>query len=336
MIRIGVIGYGYWGPNIVRNIARFPNAAISWICDSREEVLLDIPRLYPTIKTTKHAEDIFDDPDTQAIIIATPPSTHFSLATSALKAGKHILVEKPMTQTSSEAKKLITLAAKKHLTLMVDHTYLYTSAVQKLFEIIHSGELGKIVAIDCVRTNLGLLQQSTNVIYDLAAHDISILDYLLSSTPLAVNATGIMQKELGQESVAYIAATYPENICVHMHVSWLSPVKVRRIVIIGTKKMVIYDDIESSEKIKIYDKGVSFTKEPKHAYQLRVGYRNGDVVAPTLIIEEGLYGVIREFIDNISNKRPPLTDGDMGLRVVRFLETATKSARSGGIVTKLS
>ena len=327
MIRIGVIGYGYWGPNIVRNIARFPKAAISWICDMREEVLSDIPRLYPTIKTTKKAQDIFGDPDTDAVIIATPPSTHFLLATSALKAGKHVLVEKPMTQTSEEAKKLIALAKAKHRTLMVDHTYIYTSAVQKLFEIIHSGELGQIVAIDCVRTNLGLLQQSTNVICDLAAHDISILDYLLSSSLVSISATGIMQKELGQESVAYISAIYPGNICVHMHVSWLSPVKVRRIVIIGTKKMVVYDDIESSEKIKIYDKGVSFTKEPKHAYQLRVGYRNGDVVAPTLHIEEGLYGVIHEFIDSIANKRPPLTDGAMGLRVIRSLEAATKSIR---------
>lgn len=327
MIRIGVIGYGYWGPNIVRNVARFPGTSISWICDMREEMLLEIPRLYPTIKTTKNAEDIFDDSDTDAVIIATPPSTHFSLAVSALKSGKHVLIEKPMTQTSEEAKKLIALAKAKHKTLMVDHTYIYTSAVQKLYDIIHSGELGKVVAIDCVRTNLGLLQQSTNVIYDLAAHDISILDYLLSSTPLNINASGIMQKELGQESVAYISATYPKNIFVHMHVSWLSPVKIRRIVIIGTKKMVMYDDIESSEKIKIYDKGVSFTKEPKHAYQLRVGYRNGDVVAPTLHIEEGLYGVIHEFIDSISRKRPPLTDGAMGFRVVRSLETATKSIR---------
>ncbi len=336
MLRIAVLGYGYWGPNIVRNFSKVPGVAISWVCDLNPKTLRDIPKLYPTIQTTNDLSAVFSDTSVDAVVIVTPPATHFDLAHRAILSGKHVLVEKPMTRSTTEARKLVALARAKKKILMVDHTFIYTPAIKKLRSIIRSGVLGDIYSIDCVRTNLGLLQKDSNVIYDLAVHDFSIIDYLFSTTPLTISASGITQKQLGQETVSYISAKYPGNLFVHCHVSWLSPVKIRRMIVLGTKKMLIYDDIEVSEKIKIYDKGVLFTKNPKLSYQLQVGYRSGAVTIPHIDIEEGLLAMAKEFVRAIRTKKMPLTDGSMGLRVVQCLELATTSLRAGSKTIRIS
>jgi len=330
MINIAVIGYGYWGPNIVRNLALLSGVRISWICDMNPKVLADIPRQYPTIKTTKNTDDIFNDKKTDAVIIATPPKTHFSLAKAAFDAGKHVLVEKPMTTTSIEAKTLIKLAHTKKKTLMVDHTFLYTPAVRKLKEIIAHGTLGRVFYVDSVRTNLGLFQKDSNVVEDLAVHDFSIMDYLFSGKPISIAATGMNHQDLKQETVAYITAHYPTDLFLHCHVSWLSPIKIRRMIIVGTKKMVVYDDMEPSEKIRIYDKSVTVT------HDLRMGYRSGAVIIPKLGVQEALSGVVSEFVRAIRTNKPPLTGGTQGALVVHCVEAATKSLRSGGKAIKVS
>lgn len=324
MITIGVIGYGYWGPNIVRNLLSLPNTAVSWICDINPKVL---PK---TIGTTSNPEDIFADKKTDAVVIVTPPSTHFNLATRALKTGKHVLVEKPMTTTAKDAQTLVTLAKKQKKILMVDHTFLYTPAVRKLKEIISKRTLGQIFYVDNVRTNLGLFQKDSNVIDDLAVHDFSIMDYLFDAKPESIAATGMNNRNLNQETVAYISARYSNNLFLHCHVSWLSPVKIRRMIFVGTKKMVVYDDMEPSEKIRIYDKSVTVT------HDLRVGYRSGNVVIPKLEAREALFGVITEFTRAIRTGRPPLTDGTQGLLVVRCIEAATKSLRTSGKAISLT
>lgn len=330
MIRIAVIGFGYWGPNLVRNFARLPQVSVSWVCDLNPKVLTDLPRLYPTIHTTEKTSDIFEDPKTNAVVIATPPSTHFSLAKQALDKGKHVLVEKPLAQTSKEASTLVALAKRANKALMVDHTYIYTPAISLLRRIIRSGALGQIIVVDSVRTNLGLFQKDSNVMADLAVHDFSIMDYVFGQTPISITATGLSDASLGQETIAYVSARYGKSLLLHTHVSWLSPIKIRRMMFVGTKKMLLYDDIEPSEKIKIYDKSVSVNRDPKDVYALRVGYRSGDVSIPHIGVEEGLWGMVREFARAIRTSKPATTDGTQGYRVVRCIEAATKSLRNGG------
>lgn len=320
MTRIGVIGYGYWGPNIIRNLLQTPRVTVSWICDANPMVL---PKR-SHIKTTTNISDVFSDTTTDAVIIVTPPSTHFDLATRALNAGKHILVEKPMTTTGKDAQALVNLAKTQKKILMVDHTFLYTPAVKKLKKIIKNGTLGQVFYVDSVRTNLGLFQKDSNVIDDLAVHDFSIMDYLFDAKPESVAATGMNNTNLHQETVAYISARYSNDLFLHCHVSWLSPVKIRQMIFVGTKKMVVYDDIEPSEKIRIYDKSVSVT------HDLRVGYRSGTVTIPKLDIQEALFGVVSEFVRAIRTGRQPLADGAQGLLVVRCIEAATKSLRNSG------
>jgi len=335
MVRIGVVGYGYWGPNIVRNISRLPNATVAWVCDINPKILHEIPFSYPTIKTTNSFRDLLHDPSLDAVIIATPTSTHFPLAQQAILAGKHVLVEKPMTPTVKEGKKLVAIAKRKKKILMVDHTFIYTQAIVKLKSIIESGQLGHVFYIDSVRMNLGILQKDVNVIYDLATHDFSIMDYLFNQMPKTMTATGIAHKKLKQETVAHLGVTYKNDLFVHCHVSWLSPIKIRRMIFVGTKKMLTYDDVDPSEKLKIYDKGISFIKDPKQSLQLRIGYRSGSAVIPHITIEEGLFGMVKEFVNAIEKNRRPLTDGAMGLRVVRCLEAATTSLRAKGKLVTL-
>jgi predicted dehydrogenase len=330
MIRIGVVGYGYWGPNIVRNFSRLTNATVAWVCDVVPKTLREIPLIYPTIKTTNTYQDLLTDPSLDAVVIVTPTHTHRDLARRAILAGKHVLVEKPMTTTAREARDLVNLAKRKKRILMVDHTFIYTPAIRMLKKIITSSQLGDVYYIDSVRTNLGIVQKDTNVVYDLATHDFSIMDYLFRRTPKTITATGITHKDLKQETVAYIGAAYSDNLFFHCHVSWLSPIKIRRMIFVGTKKMLTYDDIEPSEKLKMYDKGVSLVKDPKQSYQLRIGYRTGNAVVPNIPIEEGLYGMAEEFIRAIRLHKQPATDGSMGFRVVTCIEAATKSLRSGG------
>ncbi len=334
-LHIAIVGYGYWGPNLVRNFSQIRQAHVSTVCDLRSQLLKEIKRLYPDIRTTNAVKEIFSDPSIDAVVLATPISTHFPLAYQSLTHGKHTWIEKPLTIRRADAIRLVSLAKRRKVCLMVDHTFVYTPAVQKIREAIEKKELGDIVYIDSVRTNLGLIQNDSNVIYDLAAHDFAIFDYLFGVLPTHVSATGTNHLRLNQESVAHVVARYPNNIYVHCHVSWLSPVKIRTMQIIGSKKMLSYDDMEPSEKVKIYDKGISITTDPHDLYQRRIGYRMGSMVAPHIPMREGLFGAAQEFVSAIISKKTPLTDGASGTRVVTILEAATESLRNGGKLIKL-
>lgn len=335
MIRIGLVGYGYWGPNVVRNFFSIPGVTIKTICDIRPSVLTPLTQLYPSLKLTSSVEDITHDPEIDAVVIVTPISTHYSLARLALSHGKHVFIEKPMTSTWIQATTLCKLAQKKKKVLMVDHTFLYTPAIEKIRDIVGKGLLGKLVYIDCVRTNLGLMQRDSNVIYDLATHDFSIIDMLTGGKmPTTIQATGIKHKLIGQESVAYITAHYPGDLFVHATLSWLSPAKVRTITIVGTKKMLVYDDMETSEKIKIFDRGISVVKGKEATHKLHIGYRVGPIISPNLEVREGLAGATRAFVQAIHGKKIP-SDGEAGKRIVRIVERATLSMRKDGTIVRV-
>lgn len=334
MINIGIIGYGYWGPNLVRNFYATKDAKVIKVCDLKKERLSLIESSYPTIRTTTNHKEMMSDTQIDSIVISTPVSSHYLLAREALENGKHVLLEKPMTPTVEEAQELIELAEKKKRTLMVDHTFLYTGAVRKMKQLIESGELGDIYYFDSVRVNLGLFQHDVNVVWDLAPHDFSIMDYLLQKDPEMVSAIGV--SHLGDmENIAYITVQYPDNVLGHIHVNWLAPVKVRTTLIGGTKKMIVYDDNEPSEKIKIYDKGVSYSERKEDVYQILVQYRTGDMLCPKLEPTEALKLVCKEFVDSIKENRKPLTDGVAGLRVVKLLYAANESLKQKGKLIKL-
>jgi predicted dehydrogenase len=330
VINIGVIGYGYWGPNLVRNLAEVNRVALTAVVDSNPEKLALVQRRFPAVKTTTDFQDLIRDPAIDAIAIATPVNTHFELGMAVLKAGKHLWLEKPMTETSLQARQLLDEAEKRNLILFVDHTFVYTGAVRKMQEIVASGELGKILYYDSSRVNLGLFQHDVNVISDLGVHDFSILDHLLKEHPNAVSAAGINHFPGTPENLAYITMFYDSGTIAHINVSWLAPVKVRQILLGGSNKMITYDDLEPSEKIKVYDKGVSFTDDPKKIYEMRVGYRTGDMWAPKLIEGEALRVAVEHFVDCIEKSQPPITDGRMGLRIVELVEAATSSMRGRG------
>jgi predicted dehydrogenase len=330
MIKIGVIGYGYWGPNLVRTFAEAQQGTIAAVSDLDPKKLATVNKRYPAVQTTNDFQDLLRNPEIDAIAIATPVSTHFEFAMAALKAGKHVWLEKPMTETSLQARKLVDEAAKRNLTLFVDHTFVYTGAVRKMGDVIKSGDLGRVYYYDSIRVNLGLFQRDVNVISDLAVHDFSILDYLLGEHPVAISASGINHFPGTPENLAYITLFYDSGTIAHVNVSWLAPVKVRQILLGGSKKMITYDDLEPSEKVKIYDKGISFTEDPKQIQEMRVGYRTGDMWAPKLDGTEALRLAGDHFIDCIINKKTPQTDGALGLRVVELIEAATSSMRGRG------
>ena len=330
MIKIGVIGYGYWGPNLVRNFAELSQATVAAVSDLDPRKLELVKKRFPAVKTTTNFQDLLHDPEIDAIAIATPVSTHFELGMAALKAGKHLWLEKPMTETSLQARKMVDEAERRGLVLLVDHTFIYTGAVRKMGELIKSGDLGKVYYYDSIRVNLGLFQRDVSVISDLAVHDFSILDYLLGEHPTAVSASGINHFPGTPENLAYITLFYDSGTIAHCNVSWLAPVKVRQILVGGSNKMITYDDLEPSEKIKIYDKGISFTSDPKQIHEMRVGYRTGDMLAPKLDGSEALRVEGEHFVDCIMNKKTPQTDGRLGLRVVELIEAATSSMRGRG------
>jgi predicted dehydrogenase len=336
MIGIGVIGYGYWGPNLVRNFAEAPGARLVSVCDARAERLVEARRRYPFVQTTERYRELLTDPSIDAVVIATPVSTHFALAIEALRSDKHVLVEKPLASTSEQATELIDEAARRNRVLMVDHTFVYTGAVRKIRELVAQGALGDIYYYDSVRVNLGLFQHDVNVIWDLAVHDLSIMDFILPGKPVAVSATGISNIPGQPENVAYITLFFADNRIAHLHVNWLAPVKVRRTLIGGSERMIVYDDLEPSEKVKIYDKGVTLSAGGEEVYQLLVSYRSGDMRAPKLDQAEGLQTEARHFIDCIANNRQPQTDGRSGLRVVRILEAAEKSMAARGELVELA
>lgn len=330
MINIGVIGYGYWGPNLVRNFAETPGAAVAAVADLDASKLAIVQRRHPNVRTTGDFNDLLRDPTIDAVAIATPVSTHFELGMAVLKAGKHLWLEKPMSETSLQARKLIDEAERRKRTLIVDHTFIYTGAVRRMAEIIRSGELGQLYYYDSVRVNLGLFQRDVSVISDLAVHDFSILDYLLLERPAAVSASGTNHFPGTPENLAYITLFYASGPIAHANVSWLAPVKVRQILIGGSKKMIIYDDLAPSEKVKVYDKGVSFTDDPRQIQEMRVGYRTGDMWAPKLDGTEALRLAAEHFVDCIEHGKVPETDGRLGLGVVELIEAATSSMRGKG------
>ena len=330
LINIGVIGYGYWGPNLVRNFTELTRANVSTVVDVDPQRLQIVKRRFPAIKTSTNFQDLLRDSSIDAIAVATPVRTHFELGMAVLKAGKHLWLEKPMAESSLQARKLVDEAEKRKRVLLVDHTFIYTGAIRKMREIVESAELGQIYYYDSIRVNLGLFQHDVNVISDLAVHDFSILDHLLKEYPVAVSASGINHFPGTRENLAYITLFYNSGTIAHTNVSWLAPVKVRQILLGGSKKMIMYDDLHPSEKVKVYDKGVNFTDDPRQIYEMRVGYRTGDMWAPRLDGTEALRVEGEHFLDCIENGKAPQTDGRLGLRVVELLEAAISSMRGRG------
>lgn len=336
MIKVGVIGYGYWGPNLVRNFMEAPGSTVVAVCDLRPERLAHMQSRHPTIQIVSDCQALFRDPSIDAIVIATPVSSHFDLAMAALKAGKHVLVEKPLAANSEQGSLLIDEAAKRRKVLMVDHTFVYTSAVRKIRDLIAAKALGEIYYYDAVRVNLGLFQHDVNVIWDLAIHDLSIMDYVLPMKATAVSATGISHIPGQPENVAYITLFFDAPQIAHVHVNWLTPVKVRHTLIGGSEKMILYDDLEPSEKVKIYDKGVTVSQSPEAVYEMLVSYRSGDMWAPRLDATEALQSEAQHFIDCIENSKRPETDGEDGLRLVKIVEAAEKSLRARGQLVEIA
>jgi predicted dehydrogenase len=323
MIRVGVIGYGYWGPRIARNFYELKDCKVSIICDENTERLRRAAIAFPGVTTTSNASEVTRSAEIDAVAVITPVWTHFALAKEALENGKHVFVEKPFTSTAEQAEELIELAARKGLQIMVDHTFLFTGAVKKLRELIDEEALGKLYYYDSTRVNLGLFQHDVNVIWDLAPHDLSIMDYLIEAKPEVVIATG--QKHLNcHEDVAYITIYFSDCMIAHLNVNWLSPVKVRTTLLGGEKRMVVWNDVEPDEKVKVYDKGVAITNG-QGVYDLLVSYRSGDMWAPKIDQGEALAEEARYFVKCIEGGTAPFNDGQAGLRVVRLLEAANQS-----------
>lgn len=331
MIRMGVIGFGYWGPNLVRNFSIPGQSQVVRVADLDPAKLRRAAERFPEIETTSDVADIWNDSSIDAVAIATPVRSHFALAQAALKAGKHVFVEKPMTETVSQGEQLLELATAKNRVLMVDHTFVYTPAVQRIRNLVQSGEIGRVYYYDSLRINLGLFQHDVNVLWDLAVHDLSILDYVLDARPTAVSAVGISHVKGAPENVAYMSLYLPDDVIAHINVNWLAPVKVRQTLIGGSKKMIVFDDLEPSEKLKIYDRGITLDDTPREAsYNTLVGYRTGDMWAPNLAVTEALHTEALHFLACIDGREVPITGGEMGLRLVRILELATRSMNQQG------
>lgn len=329
---VAIVGLGYWGPNLLRNFYEANSCRVKYGCDLREDILKKFSIRYPNVKFTTHYSEILNDEDLDIIAIATPVSTHFKLAQLALLHDKHVLIEKPMAQSVKECTKLMETAIKKKLILMVDHTFIFTGAVKNIKEIISNKELGDIYYFDSERINLGLLQNDVNVIWDLAPHDIAIMYYLLSgSRPIRLLATGTKHINSKLEEMAHITTYFDSGIVGHIHVSWLSPLKIRKILIGGSKKMIVYNDIEPSEKVKIYDKGISL--HVNDVTPFKPAYRSGDVYIPRLDNAEALKVEIEHFLECIEKQEQPITDGVMGLNVVKVLEACDLSLSTGKEVT---
>ena len=331
MLKFGVIGYGYWGPNIVRNLRALEGCQVVGICDQTPAARKRIQAANPGIPVYSNANELIKSPDVDAIAVVTPVWTHYELTKAALESGKHVFVEKPFTSTVAQAEELINLAAQKNLQIMVDHTFLFTGAVRKIQKLLKDGTLGKLYYYDSTRVNLGLFQHDCNVIWDLAPHDLSIMNHLLKKDAEAISATG--QSHLNShEDIAFITAYYPDAMIAHVNVNWISPVKVRTTLIGGEKKMLVWNDLEADEKLKIYDKGVD-VKSQEGVYNLLVSYRSGDMWAPQVEQVEALRLELGYFVECIRKSERPFNDGCAGLKVVRMLEAASKSlAKRGELV----
>jgi predicted dehydrogenase len=333
VVRVGVIGYGYWGPNVVRNVHQLENAQMVAVCDKNDAALRRAGRAYPQLRLTTDYGDVVESPEIDAVAVVTPVWTHYDLAKAALENGKHVFVEKPFTSTPEQAEELIEIADRKHLKIMVDHTFLFSGAVRKIREIVDAGQLGLLYYFDSTRVNLGMFQHDVSVVWDLAPHDLSIMDHLITERPEALVATGGNHLN-GYADMAFITVYFPGNIIAHVNVNWLSPVKVRTTLIGGKEKMLVWNDLEADEKIKVYDKGVEINGG-QAVHDLLVSYRSGDVWAPRCDQTEALTVELGYFIDCILTDRMPTNDGMAGLRVVRLLAAADQSLKDRGRIISL-
>ena len=331
-MKVAVVGYGYWGPNLVRNFSWLEGVDVKYVCDLDQGRLDKVSNLFPNVSiTTTDYQQILDDPEVEAVAIATPVNSHYSLSEAALQAGKHLLIEKPMTDTVESAKRLVELAKEKDRVLMVDHTFLYTGAVRKIKELVDEGKIGEVYYFDSVRVNLGLFQNDVNVIWDLAPHDLSIMTYVIDKKPVSVSAVGVSHVKDGLENIAYLTVFYEDTTFAHFHMNWLSPIKVRQIMIGGSKKMIVYNDMENTEKIKVYDSGVETKPGSKdELYQTLVQYRTGDMYAPKLDQTEALRTECRHFVDCIEKGSRPISDGEFGVQIVKMLAAAQASIEQQG------
>jgi len=335
-LKVAVVGCGYWGQNLLRNFCELEGAEVVLACDFDSSALVRAKRRYPTLEVTESYKDVLTDARVEAVVLATPVSTHYPFACQALQAGKHVLVEKPLAQSTRQVQELIDLAKRVGKTLMVDHTFLYTSAVRHMKKLVDSGEIGQLLYFDSVRINLGLVQSDVNVLWDLGPHDLSIMDHLCGRDPISISATGVTHLTTPHQNIVYVNIHFEDNFIAHFHLNWLAPVKVRRTLVGGSKKMIVYDDVENSEKIKVYDKGITQNHDPERRERMLTGYRNGDVLIPNLETTEALRLMVREFVTAIAEKRPPLSDGHAGYRIVRLLEAAQQSIEQNGRVVQLT
>src|SRR6204780_550582 len=333
LLRVGVIGYGYWGPNIVRNFHAQDQSRVVAVCDKSQKSLAKVRHAFPDMVPTDYVDDLLPSPDIDLIAVVTPVWTHYELAKKALESGKHVFIEKPFTSSSAQAAELIELAARKKLTIMVDHTFLFTGAVRKIRELTESGALGDLYYYDSLRVNLGLFQHDVSVIWDLAPHDLAIMDHIIKREPEAIVATG--EKHLnGVEDVAFMTIYFPHSVIAHINVNWLSPVKIRTTLIGGQKKMVVWNDLVADEKIRVYDRGVQIASG-EGLHDVLVSYRTGDMWAPQVEQLEALHVELNYFADCIMNSKVPINDGHAGLRVVRMLEAAEVSIQKRGELVRL-
>jgi predicted dehydrogenase len=330
VLAVAVVGCGYWGPNLIRNFSQMPGVKMKTAVDLNLERLRHIGQLYPAVRTTTSFDEVLGDAEIDAVMVATPVSTHHPLAKQALLAGKHVLVEKPMAASIAEAEELTALADGRGLVLMAGHTFLYTAAVNKMKDLISTGELGHIYYVSTTRVNLGLFQEDINVVWDLAPHDVSILNYVLGAEPETVAAQGQAYIQTGIEDVAFLHLRYPGDIVAHTHVSWLNPDKIRRITVVGSKKMLVYDDVSTTEKIRVYDKGVTVQPHYDTFGEFQLSYRFGDIYTPRLDDNEPLKNECQHFVQCIQKRETPRSDGYSGLSVVRVMERACQSIRSNG------
>ncbi|MEX1232336.1 MAG: Gfo/Idh/MocA family oxidoreductase [Planctomycetaceae bacterium] len=336
MIRVAVIGAGYWGPNLIRNFMMCPTTELAAVCDLDTARLAKVLLQYPSVEAVASYDDLLKRADIDAVAIATPVRFHGSMGLAALEAGKHVLIEKPMAGSVREAEELVRLAEAKHLTLMVDHTFVYSPPVRKIKELIDSGEIGELFYVDSVRINLGLFQHDVNVVWDLAPHDLSILDYLVGRLPKSISAFGSCHTESSREieDVAHLNLDFGRGFMASFHVNWLSPVKIRQFLIGGSKKGIVYNDLEVAEKVKVYDRGITVQPTDDTKRELLIGYRTGDVWSPHIEQQEPLQNMVRHFAECVENNAAPLTGGAAGLRVVQILEAAQRSIKAqGGRIT---
>jgi predicted dehydrogenase len=328
-VRVGIIGYGYWGPNLVRNFTACPLTEVAAVCDANPARLEAVARNYPHVPRVSSVDELLDQkPD--AVAIATPVSSHFALASRCLNAGLHVMVEKPLAATVKECQALVDIADRTGKVLMVDHTYLFSGAVRKIRELVDTGELGDLYYVDSVRINLGLFQHDVNVIWDLAPHDLSIVDHVLGGDARSISAWGCAHADPAIEDIAYVNVDYGDRLMASFHVNWLSPVKVRQMIFAGSKKSLIFNELNTTEPLKIYSRGVDFAETEEERRRLMVSYRSGDVWSPHIESSEALQGAVTHFAHCIMKGEEPLSDGRLGLRVVRLLESATRSIRAQG------